>query len=635
MAKKIKFPLEMDNEVRVRTLDELRDNFDLNKVVGYFLNGKLMGWLEDRYYETECVQLDKNDIQLYEKLCGILGVEYQVQEEVDLEEIELRNQNIAKLKQYTDDASILDKVDIVAFNQEDLAILIDQGERVIYLFENQFTIPLKFSNKEYIGIGKVEVVIPSKDKVDFVKLGIKFNNVQFNSEYTSLIQNTPEELYNIAYEAVNEQNYTKALEYYKKAVDLGNIRAIADIGDLYYYGRGVERNFQKSIEWYKKAADLGNGYANYLLGWQYQYGQGVNQDYQIAMEWYKKATELNNDNAMTKMGSFYHYGYGVENNYQMAMEWYKKAAEMENADAMSNIGDLYYNGQGIEKDYQASIEWHKKAADLGNNYANYILGWQYEFGQGTDKNMQLAQAYYKEASDGGHSNTNLTYDCTYRYGYNLLFFYSDIDAGMKWFREHYSNHGNKLIDYIDSIISNVRNFQKGYACSVWLYFDSSVWDTTKNEINSVVKKAVQQCRVNITEQLDNRISRYCSEINSRYLLFLSANAIIGNLDNTIFSNRNSLIKDIENQLSSIKNNFSVPDPTEAALSGLEFREGYSAGGLFSTRTYSLNNEEKIKNLIINAINSSLIPQEEYIYNYTKNIIDGWADDLERIKRNLG
>ena len=37
----IKFPLEMRNGVQVRNITELRENFDAEKVVGYFLEGKL------------------------------------------------------------------------------------------------------------------------------------------------------------------------------------------------------------------------------------------------------------------------------------------------------------------------------------------------------------------------------------------------------------------------------------------------------------------------------------------------------------------------------------------------------------------------------------------------------------------
>ena len=48
MAKKIRFSLEMENGRKIRTLDELRENFSLTKVVEYFDDQKLFHWLEDR-----------------------------------------------------------------------------------------------------------------------------------------------------------------------------------------------------------------------------------------------------------------------------------------------------------------------------------------------------------------------------------------------------------------------------------------------------------------------------------------------------------------------------------------------------------------------------------------------------------
>ena len=52
MAKKIRFPLKI-NGADVRTIEELRENFDLEGVLGYFANGKLVIWLRDRYYNGE------------------------------------------------------------------------------------------------------------------------------------------------------------------------------------------------------------------------------------------------------------------------------------------------------------------------------------------------------------------------------------------------------------------------------------------------------------------------------------------------------------------------------------------------------------------------------------------------------
>ena len=74
-----KFALKMKNGVGVRKLQELRENFDLEQITAYFLNGKLETWLEDRYYDEELEQirkLNKEDSELQKKLCQIFGVEY-------------------------------------------------------------------------------------------------------------------------------------------------------------------------------------------------------------------------------------------------------------------------------------------------------------------------------------------------------------------------------------------------------------------------------------------------------------------------------------------------------------------------------------------------------------------------------
>ena len=47
MAKKIKFPLEMRDGVQVRDIEELREYFDIEKALGYLLDGKLVVLCQD------------------------------------------------------------------------------------------------------------------------------------------------------------------------------------------------------------------------------------------------------------------------------------------------------------------------------------------------------------------------------------------------------------------------------------------------------------------------------------------------------------------------------------------------------------------------------------------------------------
>ena len=154
MAKKIKFALKMKDGVEVRNLQELRDNFDLNQVTAHFMDGKLETWLSDRYYDEEAEQIEslqKDDSELQKKLCQIFGVEYE-EDIMTPEEIEARNQKIAKLKEITDDEEILVNVDYVAFSQEELSDLLDEGVDTIYLCGNDFYIPTRKGNITYIGV---------------------------------------------------------------------------------------------------------------------------------------------------------------------------------------------------------------------------------------------------------------------------------------------------------------------------------------------------------------------------------------------------------------------------------------------------------------------------------------------------
>ena len=159
VGRTVKFPLEMKNGVQARNLADLQNNFDIEKIIGYFLDGRLKSWLEARYYEEEAEaieNIDKNASDLAKQLCEVFGVEYD-EISIDPEEIERRNTRITKLKQITSDEEIIKNVDLVAFNQEELADLYDLGKEKIYLCEGKFNIPKSKQNLKYITVGSPQV----------------------------------------------------------------------------------------------------------------------------------------------------------------------------------------------------------------------------------------------------------------------------------------------------------------------------------------------------------------------------------------------------------------------------------------------------------------------------------------------
>ena len=182
MAKKIKFALEMADGVKVRSgLEELREHFDMEKIAGHFLSGKLLEWLEDRYYDDEAAKiakLDKDDPNLNAQLFAIIGVDASKYDACDVEALERLNEKKRLLKERTSDSNIIDNAMLTAFNQEDLADLLDLESAVIYLCGEKFNIPIRVDHKKYVGIlgtPKIEIRAASND--DLKEKDIIFENV--------------------------------------------------------------------------------------------------------------------------------------------------------------------------------------------------------------------------------------------------------------------------------------------------------------------------------------------------------------------------------------------------------------------------------------------------------------------------
>lgn len=62
-----------------------------------------------------------------------------------------------------------------------------------------------------------------------------------------------------------EQDYQKALYYFKKSCELGNAVGCSRLADLYRFGYGTKINNQLAKQYHSKACDLGNQFSCNLL----------------------------------------------------------------------------------------------------------------------------------------------------------------------------------------------------------------------------------------------------------------------------------------------------------------------------------------------------------------------------------
>ena len=113
------------NEQKIHSIQELRNNFDAEVTLKKYKNGKLYKWLQQHYYETEAEairRIDANSSKLLEEISKTLGVSYSHMEYMS--EIEKEH----------------------FLNKQELALLINQKETLIYLCNNSFTVPITKDN---------------------------------------------------------------------------------------------------------------------------------------------------------------------------------------------------------------------------------------------------------------------------------------------------------------------------------------------------------------------------------------------------------------------------------------------------------------------------------------------------------
>ena len=190
--------------------------------------------------------------------------------------------------------------------------------------------------------------------------------------------------------AQNENDYTKAMEYYLKAADMGNGEAMCRIGLLYDSGKGVTKNIDTANQWYLKAGEAGLSYGYYNLANNYNSAE----EYTKAMEYYLKAADMGNGEAMCQIGLLYNLGKGVAKNIDTANQWYLKAGEAGDSDG-------YYCLAENCRSLSQAIEYYRKAADMGNAKAMIEIGMSYEYGRGVTKNVDTANQWYLKAGEAG------------------------------------------------------------------------------------------------------------------------------------------------------------------------------------------------------------------------------------------
>ncbi len=116
--------------------------------------------------------------------------------------------------------------------------------------------------------------------------------------------------------------------------------AVFLMGTAYDEGLGKPANIETAVQWYRRAADLGHGLARHNLGNVYFEGRGVVQNDSLAVRWWTMAANEGDAIPQLRLGTMYEEGRGVGRDLSEARRWYGLAAERGNADARAALERL-------------------------------------------------------------------------------------------------------------------------------------------------------------------------------------------------------------------------------------------------------------------------------------------------------
>jgi serine/threonine protein kinase/TPR repeat protein len=137
------------------------------------------------------------------------------------------------------------------------------------------------------------------------------------------------------------KDVAKAVQLYRSAAEHGYPEAQNLMGILYSTGAdGVTEDDKQALDWFQKAADQGFAKAEKNLGDMYFFGHGIDKDFAQALTWYGKAADQQFADAQFRLGFMYEKGLGVDQNNQTAIDQYTKAVRNGSVDAQRALDRL-------------------------------------------------------------------------------------------------------------------------------------------------------------------------------------------------------------------------------------------------------------------------------------------------------
>jgi TPR repeat protein len=177
-----------------------------------------------------------------------------------------------------------------------------------------------------------------------------------------------------AKKAYNSGNYDRALKYFRRASEDGNIVADWYLGHMYRMGRGVPRDDASAYSYYSRVADLYDPdepdqnrlkitvdamvrVADYQRTGVASAGIAPNPA-AAARTYFKVATVYGHPAAQYALGLMNIKGQGMKPNPQQGLKWLIASARKRHASSEAYLGEIYLEGKLVRPDLTRAVMWY-------------------------------------------------------------------------------------------------------------------------------------------------------------------------------------------------------------------------------------------------------------------------------------
>jgi len=169
------------------------------------------------------------------------------------------------------------------------------------------------------------------------------------------------------YDDIGENKGKEGYDFFYAAYSLGDADSAVQLGILYLDGNYVEEDYDKALDFFRFAVENGREDAYLYMGDAYR---GKSQ-FDKAVYCYQKSSDAGDMEAAYNLGKIYGFGINgvIDQNVELAFEYLDKATEQYSEDVWYTKGIILLNENRVPEARELLI----KAAEAGNENAQNVL----------------------------------------------------------------------------------------------------------------------------------------------------------------------------------------------------------------------------------------------------------------------